>query len=40
METEMLPWPEYPHLAVSLFAVLTPFAAVPAYLSLTPGFTA
>jgi len=26
----MLPWPEYPHFAVSLFAILTPFAAVPA----------
>jgi multiple antibiotic resistance protein len=35
----MLPWPEYPHFAASLLAILTPFAAVPAYLSLTQGFT-
>jgi multiple antibiotic resistance protein len=35
----MLPWPEYQHFAVSLFAILTPFAAVPAFLSLTRGFT-
>lgn len=31
----MLPWLEYPHFAASLLAILTPFAAVPAYLSLT-----
>jgi hypothetical protein len=36
----MLPWPEYSHFAASLFALLIPFAAVPAYLSLTQGFTA
>jgi len=33
----MLPWPEYTRFALSLFAILTPFAAVPAYLSLTSG---
>jgi multiple antibiotic resistance protein len=33
----MLPWPEYSRFAVSLFAILTPFAAVPAFLSLTQG---
>jgi len=36
----VLSWPEYSRFAVSLFAILTPFAAVPAYLSLTRGFTA
>jgi multiple antibiotic resistance protein len=40
MEPEMLPWPEYSHFTVSLFAILTPFAAVPAYVSLTKEFTA
>ena len=30
MESEMLPWTEYSHFAVSLFAILTPFSAVPA----------
>ena len=36
----MLPWLEYSHFAISLFAILTPFAAVPAYLSLTKECTA
>jgi multiple antibiotic resistance protein len=40
VETAVLSWPEYSRFAVSLFAILTPFAAVPAYLSLTRGFTA
>lgn len=40
MDTEMLPWLEYSHFAISLFAILTPFAAVPAYLSLTKECTA
>jgi multiple antibiotic resistance protein len=40
MEPEMLSWPEYSNFSVSLFAILTPFAAVPAYLSLTKEFTA
>jgi hypothetical protein len=40
METKMLPWPEYPHFVASLLAILTPFAAVPAYLSLTQGCSA
>jgi multiple antibiotic resistance protein len=31
----MLSWPEYSRFAVSLFAILTPFAAVPTFLSLT-----
>jgi multiple antibiotic resistance protein len=35
----MLPWSEYPHFAASLLAILTPFAAVPPYLSLTRGLT-
>jgi len=36
----MLPWLEYSHFAISLFAILTPFAAVPAYLSFTKECTA
>jgi multiple antibiotic resistance protein len=40
MDTEILPWLEYSHFAISLFAILTPFAAVPAYLSLTKECTA
>jgi hypothetical protein len=40
MEPEMLSWPEYSNFSVSLVAILTPFAAVPAYLSLTKEFTA
>jgi len=40
MDTEMLPWLEYSHFAISLFAILTPFAAVPAYLSFTKECTA
>jgi len=31
----MLSWPEYSRFAVSLFTILTPFAAVPTFLSLT-----
>jgi multiple antibiotic resistance protein len=37
MEIHMLPWPEYSRFAISLFAILTPFAAVPAFLSITEG---
>jgi multiple antibiotic resistance protein len=37
LEIEMLPWPEYSRFVVSLFAILTPFAAVPAFLSITKG---
>ena len=36
----MLPLPEYSRFAISLFAILTPFAAVPAFLSLTDGLSA
>src|SRR6516225_8251432 len=39
METEMLSLPEYSSFAFSLFAMLTPFAAVPTFLSLTIGLT-
>jgi multiple antibiotic resistance protein len=35
LETDMLPWTEYTNFAMSLFAILTPFAAVAAFLSLT-----
>src|SRR5258708_16776421 len=37
MEIHMLPWPEYSRFAISLFAIRTPFAAVPAFLSITEG---
>jgi multiple antibiotic resistance protein len=37
MEISMLPWPEYSSFAISLFAILTPFAAVPAFLAITEG---
>jgi multiple antibiotic resistance protein len=37
LETEMLPWTEYTNFAISLFAILTPFVALPAFLSLTAG---
>ncbi len=37
MESDMLPWPEYSRFAISLFAILTPFAAVPAFLLITEG---
>src|SRR5262249_18916194 len=33
----MLSWPEYTRFAMSLFAILTPFAAVPLFLNLTEG---
>jgi multiple antibiotic resistance protein len=33
----MQPWTEYSNFALSLFAILTPFAALPAFLSLTAG---
>jgi multiple antibiotic resistance protein len=39
MENGMLTWSEYSSFAISLFAILTPFAAVPAFLSLTEGLT-
>jgi len=31
------PWPEYTRFAIALFAILTPFAAIPIYLGLTEG---
>src|SRR5260370_15093908 len=37
MEIHVLPWPEYSRFAISLFAILTPFAAVPAFLSISEG---
>jgi small neutral amino acid transporter SnatA (MarC family) len=39
METEMLSLPEYSSFAFSMFAMLTPFAAIPPFLSLTIGLT-
>ena len=33
----MLTWTEYSSFAISLFAILTPFAAMPAFLSMTAG---
>jgi len=35
----VLRWLEYPHFVASLLAMLIPFAAVPAYLSLTQGYS-
>jgi multiple antibiotic resistance protein len=37
MESDMLPWTEYSSFTISLLAILTPFAAVPIFLSLTAG---
>jgi multiple antibiotic resistance protein len=37
METDILPWTEYSGFTISLFAVLTPFGALPVFLSLTAG---
>jgi multiple antibiotic resistance protein len=34
----MLLWSEYSRFAISLFAILTPFAAIPIFLRLTNGF--
>jgi len=39
MENKNAPLVGIPHFAVSLLAILTPFAAVPPYLSLTRGLT-
>jgi multiple antibiotic resistance protein len=36
----MAPWPEYTRFVVALFAILTPFAAIPIYLGLTEGRSA
>lgn len=33
----MAPWSEYTRFVISLFAILTPFAAIPIYLGLTEG---
>ncbi|MFM2044629.1 MAG: MarC integral rane family protein [Pseudomonadota bacterium] len=33
----MEPWSEYTRFIIALFAILTPFAAIPIYLSLTEG---
>jgi multiple antibiotic resistance protein len=33
----MAPWPEYTRFLIALFAILTPFAAIPIYLGLTEG---
>jgi multiple antibiotic resistance protein len=33
----MAPWTEYTRFAIALFAILTPFAAIPIYLGLTEG---
>ncbi|WP_114395157.1 MarC family protein [Oleisolibacter albus] len=33
----MEPWPEYSRFLISLFAILTPFAAIPIFLGLTEG---
>lgn len=35
----MEPWSEYTRFAIALFAILTPFAAIPIFLSLTQGRT-
>ena len=39
MENKNAPWSGYPHFAASLPAILTPLAAMPAYLSFTRGLT-
>lgn len=36
----MAPWTEYTRFIVALFAILTPFAAIPIYLGLTEGRSA
>jgi len=36
----MAPWPEYTRFLIALFAILTPFAAIPIYLGLTEGRSA
>lgn len=36
----MLPWFEYTRYAIALFAVVTPFAAIPIFLTLTEGQSA
>jgi multiple antibiotic resistance protein len=33
----MMPWTEYSRFVIALFAILTPFAAIPIFLSLTEG---
>ncbi|QJE74127.1 NAAT family transporter [Aerophototrophica crusticola] len=33
----MEPWPEYSRFVISLFAILTPFAAIPIFLGMTEG---
>ena len=35
----MLSWTDYVRFAVALFAILTPFAAIPIFLSLTDGLS-